>query len=387
MSSSATVHLTPEPNDLGRGPLIMGVTWAMLALSIVIVAARIHLRRRTHMLGWDDYTMLLALALQIACQGIYTKNFEGGLGKHDKDLTMAQLIEIQKWNYIAVCPNMMASVIARISAALLLIRIFGSKTWFKWYLIVFTSIQTLLAIAFVPILWTQSSPIEGLWNPAVKAQRYPATRSGNIVYLVQAMLTFSDLTYVLFPVLIVFRLQMLFRRKLGLGILMGLSLITMVVSLMKTLQVRLSTGRAGNTTSDIQYNTSLIQLWSGVEQCLVISISCVPPLHAHAKVELANLRSALSSLTKIVTRKGASSNGSFGPGKPSSSLYYDVEMQSAGRRRLHSSGDEGEFPLTAPRSAYMPEGKATGEVSGQHIRQTNEVMVSYRNAENAREIV
>lgn len=74
------------------------------------------------------------------------------------------------------------------------------------------------------------------------------------------MLTFSDLTYVLFPVIIIYRLNMPFRRKVGLVLLMMLSLITMAFSLLKTIQVKISVGRSTTTNQDIQYNTSLIQL-------------------------------------------------------------------------------------------------------------------------------
>ena len=64
-----------------------------------------------------------------------TRAYVWGLGKHDLDITVdPQLIHIQKWNYITIVPSFLASSLARISAALLLIRLFGSKAWFRWYI-------------------------------------------------------------------------------------------------------------------------------------------------------------------------------------------------------------------------------------------------------------
>jgi hypothetical protein len=200
------------------------------------------------------------------------------------------------------------------------------------------------------------------------------------------MLTFSDLTYVLFPVLIVFRLKMPFRRKLGLILILMLSLITMVVSLMKTLQVRISIGRAGNLTSDIQYKTSLLQVWAGVEQSLVIILSCVPVLKAMSKTDFGPFATAASSIARLVSRKDWSTQRSTGSGKPDPSQYYDVEMQQSNnaQKNYQDSHDR----LAPPEQIHEASGESynNGPIK-EHIHQTNEVTVSYGNAQNPSERV
>ncbi|RYP63651.1 hypothetical protein DL769_006906 [Monosporascus sp. CRB-8-3] len=389
MASNGVPNFPPpvNPDNPGRGPLIVGLTWAFTILAIFVVALRFHVRRKTHMIGADDWTMLAALIVQIGAQGCYTRGFQWGLGKHDRDLTYdPQLVNIQKWNYIAVVPNLVASTVARISAAILLIRLFGTKKWFKWFLIIFTSVQSILVVAYIPVLWTQSTPIEGLWNPFIQAQRHPARRSGHIVYLIQAMLTFSDLTFVLFPVIIIWKLNMPLRRKFALVLLMGLSLVTMAISLLKTLQVRISVGRSNGQVEDASYKTSLIQLWSGVEQCLVIILGCVPPLRKLTKMSLPAFQSMSSALARLMTgRTQSRSRSTSKTGKPSSADYYDLELQPKGGQQVSQfSVSEGVDPLRRPKAAhYNVEASSHSLELGNHIRQTNQFSISYENARTA----
>jgi hypothetical protein len=51
----------PNPNDLGRGPMIMGILWPCMAIATFVVAARLRVRAKTHSLYWDDWLMLAAL--------------------------------------------------------------------------------------------------------------------------------------------------------------------------------------------------------------------------------------------------------------------------------------------------------------------------------------
>ncbi|KAK2601852.1 hypothetical protein QQS21_004635 [Conoideocrella luteorostrata] len=188
MSSSgqaAPVGPTPfpapeNPNDLTRGPLIMGITWTLTVL------------------------------------------------KHDKDLTVYhQLINIPKWDCIASTPAILVSTTVRISAAILLIRIFGSKKWLKWFLIRFTTLQTTVAVIVIVFIWVQCDPVEALWNPFLPAKRWDHRIQLYAAYAVQSLFTFSDLTYVLFPIAIIWNLNMPLKRKVGLALIMSASVFTM----------------------------------------------------------------------------------------------------------------------------------------------------------------
>ncbi|KAJ2999002.1 hypothetical protein NUW58_g142 [Xylaria curta] len=128
---SATTEAPPAPlasDDLGRGPGILGATWFLVILTIFIVSARIYVRKKFRILGLDDWLMVAAVVLQITSQGLLTYQYQWGFGKRDKYLSFdPQIVTILKYQWISSLPNILISVIARISAVLMLIKIFGSK--------------------------------------------------------------------------------------------------------------------------------------------------------------------------------------------------------------------------------------------------------------------
>lgn len=69
--------------------------------------------------------------------------------------------------------GMVPSILARISIAILLIRIFGVHKWFTAFMIISCVIQTVVGIAFIPMTFLQARPVEALWNIFIMdAQRW-----------------------------------------------------------------------------------------------------------------------------------------------------------------------------------------------------------------------
>jgi hypothetical protein len=60
---SSTAYPPPvNPGDLGRGPAIIGVTWAFTILAVAAVGLRLYLRGKLlRSIGWDDWIMLTAV--------------------------------------------------------------------------------------------------------------------------------------------------------------------------------------------------------------------------------------------------------------------------------------------------------------------------------------
>ncbi|KAI5920335.1 hypothetical protein F4810DRAFT_441794 [Camillea tinctor] len=87
-----------NPSDRGRGPLIMGLTWTFSSLCVIIVAVRFWVRIAvTKLVSVEDWLMLTAVILNLACQSCLTVAYHWGFGKHDGDLTFNQLVKISKW--------------------------------------------------------------------------------------------------------------------------------------------------------------------------------------------------------------------------------------------------------------------------------------------------
>ncbi|KAM4056181.1 integral membrane protein [Hirsutella rhossiliensis] len=363
----------PEhPEDPGRGPMILGTTWTLTFLCIVFISARLLVRVKViRAVSADDWFMLAAGMLQVTFQACVTRAYLWGFGKHDKDLTFdPQIINILKWVWISTTPAILVSILARISAAILLIRIFGNKKWLKWFLVVFTTLQSIVAGLVIIFVWAQVSPVEGLWNPLLPARRWNPSIQQNTAYLGQSLFTFSDLTYVLFPIMIIFKLNMPLRRKLGLAGLMAASLFTMVASIMKTVTSQASSASEG----DLQYRGTMAIFWSAFEQSFVIIMTCIPPL-----------RSAKQLFKR---RDGAAGSSAMGLARLGRS--YRSSKLDSDRSRKPSFLDEGEQALrdtSVPYGRAGSRGPSSQSLETGNIRRTDQYAVAYSGKAEPREDV
>ena len=97
-----------------------------------------------------------------------------------------------------------------------------------------------------------------------------------------ALYSWSDVTYVLFPILIIWRMSLPTHRKIGLIILMGLSLFTTVASILKAI-ITLSEDNSGDGGSVFYSNDG--SLWCSIEQSFLIIIGCIPVLVPLSKLD------------------------------------------------------------------------------------------------------
>jgi len=134
---------------------------------------------------------------------------------------------------------------------------------------------------------------------------------------------------VLFPVIVIWKLNMTIQRKVAIISLIGLSLITMGIVLTKIVMVllRLNTPQAATSTV-ARYFQALTNLVACLEQSLVIIMGCIPTLKLYGHFRLPSLddvgsfvASLVPSAWSIRSRQG-SSYSSGGEGVS----YQDLEL-------------------------------------------------------------
>ncbi|OTA90308.1 hypothetical protein M434DRAFT_390627 [Hypoxylon sp. CO27-5] len=159
--------LALSPNDPASGQMILGVTWAFTSMIIVAIILRLWLHAGR--LDLDDWFMVAAEVCQIVFQGLVTLQLYWGLEwKQDGDPnTHAEYIQYMKYGWIASTPAILVSVLARISATLPLNRLFASKKWLRWYLYIFTTVETCVGSVAIISIWLQTTPIEATWNVTI----------------------------------------------------------------------------------------------------------------------------------------------------------------------------------------------------------------------------
>jgi hypothetical protein len=157
-----------HPDDRGKGPALLAVSWTMTGLATIIVALRFVIRKRFVSWRADDWIMLAALVLQFGFDACLTVAVSWGFGMVLEDLTVRQLVELQKWEYITALVSATVSVMARISITVLLIRIFGSsRPWFRHFAFVLTTVTGFMGLVSAMLAWLEKFPVDALWDFSV----------------------------------------------------------------------------------------------------------------------------------------------------------------------------------------------------------------------------
>lgn len=304
--SDLNVYGTPlvDPNDVGVGPVINGVTWTFTVLSGIAVALRFYLRKRSkHRWTPDDWIMLVAMGLQIIYQALLTKACQWGLGKQYVNMTRYEYEELLKYQYIAQLFVNFNPLVSRISIALLLNSLFGlTRRWFKWLLISWTLFVIIGSLLTNLLTLTEKDPIKAEWDRTMK---YHTRFNMYIRYYVAIgfvyQLAISDLIYVAFPISFVWKLHMPTHRKFGLSVLLGAGIVTFGAAIAKivvsTMQVR---GQVSATQAPVF--GGVIFLISGIEQGLVIILGCTPTMGPLSKIATSFYGIIGHSLASLVTR-------------------------------------------------------------------------------------
>ncbi|KAK9415508.1 putative Trichodiene oxygenase [Seiridium unicorne] len=361
------------------GPLSVGISWFLTSLAIIFVFLRLYLRWKSSN-GWasPDWIIIVALTFQIAYQAGFTAMCDAGVGKLKKDLTETQLKEISRLNWIFAPLAHPASLLARVSIAILLARIFSTRTWFRRYAIISTAFQTLLGIAVFIINVGQSYPYAALWDTSiVGAKKWDLHIYHWAAVVLQIVYAIWDLTFVLFPVMMIWKLNMQWRRKLALTILIALSLVTMAAAASKMVVSLLFTIGATGYVDTIR-GTFVIDFTTCLEQALVIIMGCVPTVRLISKLEFPSVRQIGSSLVSLITRtrsKGAGSDS--GSHSPRSESTENLEL---GTQRKLSDGISA-YSVPNPSGFVVTTGGQQGAVfkaADHQVRRTNSFTVTYQ---------
>ena len=79
-------------------------------------------------------------------------------------LSLQQMVEYRKWSVLFELPGVLSTSLARVSIAILLLRLFGVKVWFRWYLYLMTALQMAAALTLLIVWGAQCRPFSALWE-------------------------------------------------------------------------------------------------------------------------------------------------------------------------------------------------------------------------------
>ncbi|KAI8630933.1 hypothetical protein F5Y19DRAFT_474053 [Xylariaceae sp. FL1651] len=384
MSNPTAVGRSPPSDyegDQGTGPTIIGVTWTLTVLCLLVLSARLYARQKL-LSKWlpEDWIMLLAGSSHIYYQITVTINFRWGLGKPMENLIYdPQIKNIIKWSWLGFIANLLVFVLSRISVGLSLVHIFGTKRAFKWFVYVVTALEAVVSILVVFAVLFRIQPFQGTWDKSIRI-----TRVMNInflkysAYLSNSLALLMDVTFVFWPIAIIWNLNMPLRRRIGLCVLLAMSLATLAAGLARVVVY----SRSINLTEvDLQAEALVIVL-SAIESSFVIIMGSAPAMPSF--FELCRLQFLLlsSSLRKANNSgHGSRSNTSLATAHDHSA-YLNIDSALQGMDKYGTSNDA--LIVNGRLQSHFRDGISYDLEASNSIIRTCQFSVTYEQKDTAR---
>ncbi|KAK4159550.1 hypothetical protein QBC43DRAFT_373786 [Cladorrhinum sp. PSN259] len=274
----------PIPDDpskvshTGAGPQVNAVQWTLFIVATVVLALRLYAKKMLGSRGlwWDDYIIIAAYTVHFVACVLLSVMLAQGFGKHPWDYIWGTPREILlQWvrNTLA----MTAAAWSKTAFAVTLLRLtFGWQKWFVWFILI--SMNIIIAIN-ATMNWVGCDPIQKSWDPAT-----PGTCDFDrvlpiIIFVGNLGGGYSaacDFVLAMMPWLIIGKLSIRTREKVGIGIAMSLGVAAGVMALLKTLHLT-------NLATGDSYDAAVLNIWDSAEISVTIIAASIPPLRVLLK--------------------------------------------------------------------------------------------------------
>ncbi|GIJ97932.1 hypothetical protein Aspvir_000038 [Aspergillus viridinutans] len=268
----------------GRGPVLLGVTWAETALALILFG----LRAKTASLcppedvsfgfcglRWDFIWVMFAYVLAFAAQCTMTVSVSYGLGMHQDQLSHPQILASNYWSWIAQVLAILDLAIARCAVIAFLLT-FEMHTHRKgrWALLTVGALQGLINVAEIGVIFHQCDPPQRLWDTDVPGSCNLIETCLYIGYAQGGMGAAADIFLACYPVYIIGRLQqMRLSVKVGLCLLMSGGVIAGIAGINKTVAISTIV-----ETDDQTYAIAKLNTWVLTEMWFILIFGSIPVL-------------------------------------------------------------------------------------------------------------
>ena len=220
--SDSGIPLQISDNNRGGGIIASEVVTTFLTTFTVALrfATRIWIVRN---LGWDDYTILFAAFGKLIGAGLVIVEVHYGFGRHKVELTQWQYIEFMKYSYGEWIQTFQTLMFTKISICFFLLRIPVEKHLIRP--IQGAAAALIISNIVLTLLWIfQCNPIARSWNTQTPGSCFTDGQLQRIIISQALISIISDIMLALFPIVLLWNVQIAPRIKFGLCALMALGL-------------------------------------------------------------------------------------------------------------------------------------------------------------------
>ncbi|KAG7129156.1 hypothetical protein HYQ45_011577 [Verticillium longisporum] len=234
---------TPLPADVNRGPQILGVCGAMVGLALVFVVLRVYVRVAIiRQLGWDDYCMIVAMAVMFAEMMVIISQVGYGAGRHVEFIEpKSNVVEGLRLNFVTQPLCLIALCLTKVSVGLFLLRMTPSARFRKFILgmVIFTVLSA----------------------------------TGNLPFFNSSVSVVTDFVFAVLPVPILWNVQLNWKVKSAVAGILSLGIFATAAAIVKITFL----GEYGKH-GDFLFDSSDLTIWTTVEICTAIVAACIPCL-------------------------------------------------------------------------------------------------------------
>lgn len=259
-------------DEANLGPLMLALSWTLASIAIIVVILRVLTRfKGNHGLRIDDHFMILSLVCGVINMALISIAVSWGFGRHLDSLEPTRSIQALKYDYIEQPFHVMSSCFGRISFALFLVEIIQINITRRRFLYSLMALQFAVNGSTAIIIMVQCRPVQALWNHKVEGDCWNPRVQEYYSFFQGSVNVITDFILAVFPATFIWQLNMKRRRKIGLILVMGLGIFSMVATIIKVVQIKSLAAR-----SDYTYATARLIIWTSIEQYVIMIAASIP---------------------------------------------------------------------------------------------------------------
>jgi len=228
-----------------RAAEINAVGWVFTGIAFAAVFLKLFTRIDSEQYGWDDFFIFFALALSITATAFVSYSVTLGLGRHTAAVVAEYGIERYEkaayWQIIAFPFNIGAFSLPNISIAILIVHLLDPNPLRARLLYAMVIFQVVFAMISIFIIFFQCRPTAKLWNSSIEGTCWGSGIFDDFTYWLSAYTTMTDIVLAVVPITAFWNLQMPLSTKLSICIMMGLTLLSAIVTIVKATYLKLFT--------------------------------------------------------------------------------------------------------------------------------------------------
>ena len=214
----------PPNGDEKRGTGLVATTVVVSFLSFVVTAMRMTTRIWiVRSVGFDDYTIICATLGIIISSALVIVQVHYGFGRHKYYIEKWDYIEAMKYSYGEWIQTFQTLMFTKLSICFFLLRIPVEKRLIRP--LQGAIVVLILSNIILTLLWIfQCNPIAGSWNKETPSHCFTDAQLQRIIFSQAFISIVSDFALALFPIALLWKVQIAVRIKAGLCGLMALGL-------------------------------------------------------------------------------------------------------------------------------------------------------------------